>query len=847
MAGSTTKVEFDIFARDRGASPVFDKFGRKVRSTADDIHFLSSATKGLLAGFASYASISAATNFLKESNAEARESQKVNALTANLVRQRGDAERLTALDVSALATAVSNKTAIDDEAIQSAENLILTFHKVRNEVGAGNDIFDRATRATADLAGVPGMGGLQSSAKVLGKALQDPLRGITALGRAGVQFTDSQKKQIKAFVEQNDLLGAQKIILKEVESQVKGSAEAQATAGDKLTVAYKNAQETIGTALLPVVDELADSLADKAGPAAENLASFLTDDGIPAVKGFVTEARPIAEDVLPAIADTGKVVIDVLKVVAPLVGDVADGFADLPAAGQQAILLGAGVALLSRRLDGFKSSAGNAILDLRTMPTEMRNATLKTAALRTGVGAAGVGLSLFADDLGKSHKELGQTATVLGSAATGFALGGPWGAAVGAGIGIISAFGDANHHAVADVDELSDSLSDQSGQLTENTKLLVQNALEKDGAFKRARQLGVNLGDVTDAASGDKAALARIRAQRAASAAAVAAAAEAQSPGAGRAQGAAVKRQFDELTDSIGAQNGALQDAKDKWDNLNDSARQSKSLNALTAAQIRDVTKATDGLPKSVITQFTQPGYEKAVENVANIATKYNLTPKQVETALKALDYTKPQIAAVKKRMAELDRLKANPKVNISGNALSQARAIGTAIKDIHGKTVGIKVVGGTQLAGSYVGGRLPDGFAGGGRVPGTPPVDPTKDNVLGIGPSGKMIRVRSREWIINEQQSEKNDRWLRAINNGLNIDDMLSGETGIADTSRGPAARVAGSPGVSGADYAGAIGQLMQAIEALRDLEVQVTFGVDQRTAAKIVQKGTAAQVRLK
>lgn len=39
----------------------------------------------------------------------------------------------------------------------------------------------------------------------------------------------------------------------------------------------------------------------------------------------------------------------------------------------------------------------------------------------------------------------------------------------------------------------------------------------------------------------------------------------------------------------------------------------------------------------------------------------------------------------------------------------------------------------------------------------------------------GNPLRLRSREWIINEKQSDKNDRWLSAINNGLVLDDIFS------------------------------------------------------------------------
>jgi hypothetical protein len=100
--------------------------------------------------------------------------------------------------VGDLATAISNKTGVDDEAIQSASNLLLTFTKVRNEVGKGNDVFDQATQAAVDMAAVLG-GDASSQAKLLGKALNDPIKGLSALSRAGVSFTAEQKEQIKTL------------------------------------------------------------------------------------------------------------------------------------------------------------------------------------------------------------------------------------------------------------------------------------------------------------------------------------------------------------------------------------------------------------------------------------------------------------------------------------------------------------------------------------------------------------------------------------------------------------------------------------------------------------------------
>jgi hypothetical protein len=69
---------------------------------------------------------------------------------------------------------------------------------------------------------------LNSNILQIGKALNDPIKGITALNRAGVQFTDQQKDQIAALQESGRTMEAQKMILAELESQFGGAAEAMA-------------------------------------------------------------------------------------------------------------------------------------------------------------------------------------------------------------------------------------------------------------------------------------------------------------------------------------------------------------------------------------------------------------------------------------------------------------------------------------------------------------------------------------------------------------------------------------------------------------------------------------------
>jgi hypothetical protein len=155
-------------------------------------------------------------------------------------------------------------------------------------------IFDRATKAAADLAAA-GYGNMSSNAVQLGKALADPTKGLAALTKSGVNFTQAQKDQIKNMQKSGDLLGAQKIILGEVENQVKGTAAATAGSGAKMSVAYNEMKVKIGTALLPAVGQLKTTFAGLFDFVAANSSWLVPLVG--AVVGFATALFIIAKAV----------------------------------------------------------------------------------------------------------------------------------------------------------------------------------------------------------------------------------------------------------------------------------------------------------------------------------------------------------------------------------------------------------------------------------------------------------------------------------------------------------------------------------------------------------------------
>ena len=151
--------------------------------------------------------------------------ESINAQTAQTISSMGNAANISAAEVENLAGSLESLTAIEAESIQEGANLLLTFGNIRNELGAGNDIFSQTTKIMVDM-GVALKKGPVDTATMLGKALNDPIQGMTALRRVGVSFTQQQVEQVKALQNTGDLMGAQKLILQELQKQYGGSGAA---------------------------------------------------------------------------------------------------------------------------------------------------------------------------------------------------------------------------------------------------------------------------------------------------------------------------------------------------------------------------------------------------------------------------------------------------------------------------------------------------------------------------------------------------------------------------------------------------------------------------------------------
>lgn len=187
------------------------------------------------------------------------ENQKSMSQTEAVLKSTGGAAKVTADHVSDLAGNLSMLSGVDDDVIQSGENMLLTFTNIKNGVGKGNDVFDQATKTVLDMSVALGED-TPAAAMQLGKALNDPIQGVTALRRVGVAFTDQQTAQIKKMVEAGDTMGAQKMILAELGKEFGGSAAAAGNtfAGSmgKLKTSLENAAGSLIEGLLPSMNSL---------------------------------------------------------------------------------------------------------------------------------------------------------------------------------------------------------------------------------------------------------------------------------------------------------------------------------------------------------------------------------------------------------------------------------------------------------------------------------------------------------------------------------------------------------------------------------------------------------------
>ena len=242
--------------------------------------------------------------FAKEAENAAISNRKLDAVLTEM--GFGEATKR----VSDYAEELERTIAVDADVIRATQTKLATFKQLTASVGEAGGAFDRATMAALNMAAA-GFGEATSNATQLGKALNDPIKGITALSRAGITFTETEKEKIKALVESGNLLAAQDMVLSAIEGQLGDTAAASASSFQRVKLSLLQVAESIGTAVLPLMESFArfvsETLVPRVIPFIERITeSFKNLD--PGIKTAILAVIAFAAAIGPVLLIVGKLI-----------------------------------------------------------------------------------------------------------------------------------------------------------------------------------------------------------------------------------------------------------------------------------------------------------------------------------------------------------------------------------------------------------------------------------------------------------------------------------------------------------------------------------------------------------
>lgn len=248
---ATAEIKAVITADDR-ASDTISRFGGGVGKVAHGMAVGIGVATAAVVGFGALA--------VKEFS----DSQLAGAQLNAVLKSTGGIAGVTAESANELASSLQKVTMFSDEAVVSAESMLLTF------TGISKEIFPQVTELALDMATVF-KEDAASSANTLGKALNDPIDGLTKLTKKGVVFTAEQENMVRSLSAAGDKMGAQKIILDELQKEYGGSARAAGGTFAGSLIILKN---TFGD----LMEVIGKGIVDAIQPFVSGLTNFVTNN-----------------------------------------------------------------------------------------------------------------------------------------------------------------------------------------------------------------------------------------------------------------------------------------------------------------------------------------------------------------------------------------------------------------------------------------------------------------------------------------------------------------------------------------------------------------------------------------
>jgi len=239
-------------------TPDLNKSKPAVAKAGGQLGYAFGTRMGELASQAIIKALSSSIQLMTQSLSLAERQIQAEQRLAGVIKATGGAAGFTADELMKYSVNLQKVTTFGDEAIQEMMSILLTFRAV------GGRTFLEMTELALDLSTVMKTD-VKSAALQMGKALEDPIRGVTALGRSGVSFSKAQKEQIKLLQESGQLFKAQDLVIRGVAIQVKGLAREMAkTDAGKLQQArnvYDDMKELLGQELIPIATKFAKIMA----------------------------------------------------------------------------------------------------------------------------------------------------------------------------------------------------------------------------------------------------------------------------------------------------------------------------------------------------------------------------------------------------------------------------------------------------------------------------------------------------------------------------------------------------------------------------------------------------------
>ena len=299
----------EAIAREKAAAAAEAADDRAERSSARH----SKALAGLqVAAVAASAAIAAAAIAAAAAMAvgvkDAIAYEQMASKLAGSIKNTGNAAHLSVAGLQERAAALESMSGVDEMAILNAENLLTAYRNVQNNAGKGNDIFNQATATALDMS-VKKSIELGQATTFVGKALNDPVKGMALLRKQGVLLSAQQQEQVNSFARAGKAAEAQRVILAGLAASYGGAA---AAAGASTAGALARAQDAIsdgfrdlGIRLLPQITAVSNWVASSAGPAFSKLGDIFDATGR-AVAPLVGWVR---DELMPAMREAAATVL----------------------------------------------------------------------------------------------------------------------------------------------------------------------------------------------------------------------------------------------------------------------------------------------------------------------------------------------------------------------------------------------------------------------------------------------------------------------------------------------------------------------------------------------------------